>query len=164
MIYEPPQRVRPRRPRSTLDSPILAAALVFIVAALVAAIVLVPGILPSFGSGPGQSTVAGLPTASPAGPTPVPTIARPTPSPAPTFQTYRVKAGDTLNSIARRFDTTGRSLAWWNRGFYPSLDPESFDYDPNTIRVGWMLVVVPGVTVDEEEPPAPIGTPRETPR
>ena len=164
MIYEPPQRVRPRRPRSTLDSPILAAALVFVVAALVAALVLVPGILPSFGPGPGQSGVSGLPTASPAGPTPVPTFARPTPSPAPTFQTYRVRSGDTLNSIARRFDTTGRSLAWWNRGFYPSLDPESFDYDPNIIRVGWELVVVPGTTVDDEEPPAPIGTPRETPR
>lgn len=164
MIYEPPQRVRPRRPRSALDSPILAGALVLVVAGIVAAIVLVPGILPSVGPEPGQSTAAGLPTASPPGPTPVATFARPTPSPAPTFQTYRVKPGDTLNSIARRFDTTGRSLAWWNRGFYPSLDPESPDYDPNTIRVDWVLIVVPNTTVDDEEPPEPIGTPRETPR
>ena len=163
MIYEPPQRVRPRRPRSALDSPIVAGALVLVVAGIVAAVVLVPGLLPSFGSGPGQSTAAG-PAASPAGPTPVPTIGRPTPSPGPTFRTYRVKDGDTLNSIARRFDTDGRSIAWWNRGFYPSLDPESFDYDPNTIRVGWELIVLPNVTVDEEEPPEPIGTPRETPR
>jgi hypothetical protein len=164
MIYEPPQRVRPRRPRSTLDSPILAGALVFVVAGIVAAIVLVPGILPSFGLGPGQSTLAGLPTASPAGPTPVPTFARPTPSPGPTFRPYRVKSGDTLNGIAKRFETDGRSIAWWNRGFYPSLDPESPDYDPNTIRVGWELVVLPGIKVDEEDPPEPIGTPRETPR
>ena len=164
MIYEPPERIRPRRPRSTLDSPILAGALVAVVAGIVAVIVLVPGILPSFGPGPGESTVAGLPTASPAGPTPVPTIARPTPSPGPTFRVYRVKPGDSLNSLANRFDTTERSIAWWNRGFYPSLDPDSPDYDPNTIRVGWELVVLPGTIVDEEDPPAPIGTPRETPR
>jgi len=164
MIYEPPQRVRPRRPRSALDSPILAGALVLVVAGIVGAIVLVPGLVPSFGPGPGQSTMAGLPTASPAGPTPVPTFARPTPSPAPTFRMYRVRVGDTLNAIARRFGTDGRSIAWWNRGFYPSLDPESSDYDPNTIRVGWVLVLLPDATVDDENPPAPIGTPRETPR
>jgi hypothetical protein len=164
MIYEPPPRVRPRRRRSALDSPILAAALILVVAGIVAVIVLVPGILPSFGPGPGQSSAAGNQTAPPAGPSPVPTFARPTPSPAPTFRTYEVKPGDSLNSIARRFETDGRSLAWWNRGFYPSLDPESSDYQPNTIRVGWMLVVIPGVTVDDEDPPAPIGTPRETPR
>jgi Tfp pilus assembly protein FimV len=164
MIYEPPQRVRRRRPRSALDSPILAAALILVVAGIVAAIVLVPGILPSFGPGPGQSTTAGNPNATPAGPSPVPTFARPTPSPAPTFRPYEVKPGDTLNSIARRFKTDGRSLAWWNRGFYPTLDPESRDYDPNTIRVGWMLVVQPGIRVDDENPPEPIGTPRETPR
>jgi Tfp pilus assembly protein FimV len=164
MIYEPPQRVRPRRPRSALDSPIVAGVLVLVVAGIVAAVVLVPGVLPSFSPGPGQSTTAGNPTATAAGPTPVPTFARPTPSPAPTFRTYTVKLGDSLNSIARRFDTSGRSVAWWNRGFYPSLDPESRDYDPNTIRVGWTLVVIPGVTVDDENPPVPIGTPRETPR
>ena len=71
MTYEPPQRVRPRRPRSTLDSPILAGALVLVVAALVGAIVLVPGVLPSLGPGPGRSGAAGQPTATPAGPTPV---------------------------------------------------------------------------------------------
>lgn len=164
MIYEPPQRARRRRPRSALDSPILAAALVLVVAGMIAFIVLTPGVLPSFGPGPGQSTAAGNPNATPAGPSPVPTFARPTPSPAPTFRVYEVKAGDSLNSIARRFGTNGRSLAWWNRGFYPSLDPESREYDPNTIRVGWMLVVIPDVTVDDENPPVPIGTPRETPR
>jgi LysM domain len=164
MIYEPPQRVRRRRPRSALDSPILAGALVLVVAGIAAVIVLVPGILPSLGLGPGQSAAAVNSIPTPAGPSPVPTFARPTPSPAPTFRTYEVKAGDTLTSIARRFRTDERSIAWWNRGFYPSLDPDSRDYDPNTIRVGWMLVVQPDITVDDENPPAPIGTPRETPR
>ena len=164
MIYEPPPRARRRRPRSALDSPIVAGAAVLLVAGIVAAIVLVPGLLPSFGPGPGQSAVAGLPTATPVGPSAVATFARPTPSPGPTFRTYEVKPGDTLTSIARRFRTDERSIAWWNRGFYPSLDPESRDYDPNTIRVGWMLVVLPDITVDDENPPAPIGTPRETPR
>ena len=163
MIYEPPQRVRPRRPRSTLDSPILAGALIVVVLGIVGVIVLVPGVLPSAG-GPAQSAIAGGPSATPAGPSPVVTFARPTASPPPDFLVHKVKPGDTLNSIARRYDTTARSVSWWNRGFYPSLDPDSPGYDPNTIRVGWELVVLPGTTVDEEEPPAPIGTPRETPR
>jgi Tfp pilus assembly protein FimV len=146
-----------------MDSPIVAGALVAVVLGAVAIVVLVPGVLPSFG-GPAPSQIAGQPTATAPGPSPLPTFARPTPSPAPSFQTYRVKPGDSLDSIARRFDTDGRSLAWWNRGFYPSLDPEGPDYDPNTIRVGWVLNVVPDTKVDEENPPAPVGTPRETPR
>ena len=101
---------------------------------------------------------------TPAGPTPVVTFARPTPSPPPTFLIYRVQRGDTLNSLAKRFDTTDRSISWWNRGYYPSLDPESPGYDPNTIRVGWELNILRDTIVDDENPPAPIGTPRETPR
>ena len=146
-----------------MDSPVVAGALVVVVLGAVALVILVPGIIPSFGSGPGSSQVAGQPTATPAGPSPVATFARPTPSPGPSFRTYRVKPGDTLDSIARKFDTDPRSVAWWNRGFYPSLDPEGPDYDPNTIRVDWELNVLPGTKVDEENPPAPIGTPRETP-
>lgn len=163
MIYEPPERARPRRQRTILDSPIVAGAILLGVAGIVAAVLLVPGLLSGLG-GPGQSQAAIGPTATPVGPTPAVTFARPTPSPLPEFRVYRVKAGDSLNSIARRFDTDGRSIAWWNRGFYPSLDPESFDYDPNTIRVGWMLNILPGIKVDDEDPPEPIGTPRETPR
>lgn len=164
MFYEPPERARPRRQRTLLDSPVVAGALVLAVAGVVAAILLVPGLLPAIDFGAGQSQAAVGPTATSAGPTPALTFARPTPSPAPTFQTYRVKPGDTLNSIARRFDTDGRSIAWWNRGFYPSLDPESPDYDPNTIRIDWTLIVIPDTFVDDENPPEPIGTPRETPR
>ena len=147
-----------------MDSPIVAALLVVVVLGAVAIAVTVPGILPSFGAGSDGGQVAERPTATAAGPSPSPTFSRPTPSPGPTFRMYTVKRGDTLNSIARRFDTDGRSLAWWNRGFYPSLDPEGLDYDPNTIRVGWVLIVIPDVVVDEEDPPEPIGTPRETPR
>jgi peptidoglycan/xylan/chitin deacetylase (PgdA/CDA1 family) len=88
-------------------------------------------------------------------PTPEPTLGYPTPSPAPTFLSYEVKVGDSLNSIARRYATTARSIAWWNRGTYPSLDPESPGYDPNDIRPGWKLVILPGATVDDENPPSP---------
>ena len=146
-----------------MDSPIVAGVLVVAVLGIVALLFFVPGILPWY-DGPGASQIAGGPTATAAGPTPIATFARPTPSPPPAFETYRVKPGDTLNSIARRLKTDGRSLAWWNRGFYPSLDPEGPDYDPNTIRVGWVLNYLRGTKVDEENPPAPIGTPRETPR
>ena len=163
MIYEPPQRVRPRRPRSTLDSPILAGALIVVVLGIVGFIVFVPGVLPS-GGDPRQSVAARTPSPTPAGPTPVVTFARPTPSPPPTFLIYRVQRGDTLSSLAKRFDTTDRSISWWNRGFYPSLDPDSPGYDPNTIRVGWELNILRDTIVDNENPPAPIGTPRETPR
>ena len=162
MHYEPPERARPRR-GGVLESPVVAVVVAAIVLGGVAAVFLVPGILPSFGPGASASQVAGRPTPTAVGPSLAPTFARPTPSPGPPFQVYVVKRGDSLNSIARRFRTTERSIAWWNRGFYPSLDPDSSDYDPDTIRVGWELNVLRGVEVNEENPPAPIGTPRETP-
>jgi peptidoglycan-N-acetylglucosamine deacetylase len=90
---------------------------------------------------------------SPPGPTPVPSFGRPTPTPLPTFLAYTVVAGDTLLSIGKRFGTTGRSVAYWNRATYPSLDPESEGYAPNRIEVGWVLVLIPGVVVDESNPP-----------
>ena len=89
-----------------------------------------------------------------------------TPSPGPTFETYKVKRGDTLNSIAKKYKTTARSISWWNRGRYPSLDPEAIGYDPGTIRVGWTLVVLRGVVVDDSNPPTPSPAPEapgETP-
>ena len=158
MTYDPAPRRRPARQRSTLDSPWLSILLVVIVVGLGAAIVFVPGILPG---GPGAS---GGPTATPgspapSGPTPPPTFVRPTPSPAPSFVSYTIQSGDTLNSIARQYRTTARSIAWWNRGTYPSLDPESPTYSPNTIRVGWVLVVLPDSVVDENNPPTPSPAP-----
>jgi hypothetical protein len=102
--------------------------------------------------------VAAAPTPTPV-PTPTafvePTFVRPTPSPEPSFVTYRVASGNTLTSIAKRFKTTARSIAWWNRGTYPSLDPESPSYKPNRIEVGWLLVLLPGTVVDENNPPTP---------
>ena len=162
MTYEPPPRRRPARQQSVLDSPWLSVLLVLIVAGLAAVIVFVPGILPG---GPaasgGPSASAGAP--GPTGTPPPPTFVRPTPSPAPSFVAHVVQSGETLNSIARQYRTTGRSIAWWNRGTYPSLDPESPDYNPNTIRVGWVLAVLPDSVVDENNPPTPSPGPATPP-
>jgi hypothetical protein len=160
--YEPPPRRRPKRRTTALDSPWLAALLVVVVLGLVGTVFVGPAL---FGS-PAATTTAVVPGTLPpvtaTGPSIEPTFTLPTPSPGPTFRTYRVQRGDTLNSIAKHFKTTARSIAWWNRGAYPSLDPESSSYDPSTIRVGWKLVVLPGVVVDDSNPPTPSPAP-ETP-
>lgn len=156
-----PQRRPADRPRRALDSPWVAAALAIIVI-LLAVLLIVPGLISGPGSSP--SPTAGGSSAPTASPSPaVPSFARPTPSPAPTFTTYVVRQGDTLNSIAREFDTTARSIAWWNRGTYPSLDPESESYDPDRLEVGWALVLIPGLEVDDTNPPTPSPGPATTP-
>jgi spore germination protein YaaH len=66
---------------------------------------------------------------------------------------YTVRPGDTLTSIARTFQTTARSIAFWNRGTHPSLDPDSPDYAPNRIEAGWVLLLIPDTEVDPEEFP-----------
>jgi hypothetical protein len=143
-----------RRPRqrdaSLLESPLLAAGLALVIIALGAAILL-PSLLG--GGGPGASPSGGIGAASATPPPASPTFLRPTPSPQPTFLAYVVKSGDSLNSIAKHFHTTGRSIAWWSRGAHPSLDPESPSYDPNRLRVGWVLQVLPDTEVDENNPP-----------
>src|SRR5687768_11367702 len=131
------------------------------------ALVVATGCLPqSAGRSPAASGSPGGPTpsATPSGPTPIPSFVVPTPTPMPAFITYTVVAGDSLVGIARRFDTTGRSIAYWNRATYPSLDPESEGYEPNRIEVGWRLVLIPGVVVDPDDlpEPAPGGTPAPT--
>jgi peptidoglycan/xylan/chitin deacetylase (PgdA/CDA1 family) len=131
------------------------------------ALVVATGCLPqSAGRSPAASgSPAGpTPSATPSGPTPIPSFAVPTPTPMPAFITYTVVAGDSLVGIARRFDTTGRSIAYWNRATYPSLDPESEGYEPNRIEVGWRLVLIPGVVVDPDDlpEPPPAGTPAPT--
>lgn len=99
-----------------------------------------------------QPTPTPTPSPSPP-PTPTPTPAPPTPTPAPTFATYKVKSGDNLTVIARRFNTTARSIAYWNRDTYPSLDPESPHYAPNKLQIGWVLRVLPGAVYTP--PPEP---------
>ena len=89
----------------------------------------------------------------PTGPTPIPSFIRPTPLPAPTFLTYTVRGGDTLTSIAHTFGTTPRSIAFWSRDEHRSLDPESAAYQPNRLEVGWILLLIPGVVLDEDELP-----------
>jgi len=104
-------------------------------------------------------------SASPPGPSPSLTFSRPTATPRPTFLVYRVRSGDTITSIARKHDTTARSIGYWNRDEHPTLDPESNRYNPNDIRVGWTLLLIPGVEVDPDEitppptaPSAPSGS------
>jgi hypothetical protein len=111
--------------------------------------------------GSAASRPPGSATASPppSGPTPVPSFVPPTPTPAPTFVTHVVVRGDSLNSIAKRFNTKARSIAFWNRAAYPSLDPESNDYSPNRIELGWSLVLIPGSIVDEGALPSLIPIP-----
>jgi nucleoid-associated protein YgaU len=90
------------------------------------------------------------PTAVPSGPSAPPSFVRPTPTPLPTFLSYVVKAGDTLDSIARAHGTTTRSIAFWNRSTYPSLDPDSSAYAPDRIAIGWVLLLVPDIEIDED--------------
>jgi hypothetical protein len=91
----------------------------------------------------------------PSGPSTRPSFIYPTPTPLPTFLVYTVQPGDTLTSIARDQGTTARSIAFWNRQRYPSLDPDSPRYAPNRIEVGWELLLVPNVELDPEDLPEP---------
>ena len=114
------------------------------------------------------SDVASSIPASPT-PPPSPSFVRPTPTPLPTFLVYVVRRGDTLSSIADGFGTTAQSVAYWNRAMYPSLDPDSRRYDPNTIQVGWTLRLIPNAEVDPEDlppartPPPPPASPTPSP-
>ena len=96
---------------------------------------------------PGASATSGASSAEPS-----PTFRQPTPSPEPSFLIYTVKRGDNLTAIARTYDTTPRSIAYWNRDTYPTLDPDSPNYQPNRIEVGWKLRLMPGVTLDDQGP------------
>jgi hypothetical protein len=102
---------------------------------------------------PAASTGFATPVASPSGPSSRPSFVRPTPTPLPTFLVYTVRPGDTLTSIARLFGTTARSIAFWNRATYPSLDPDSPQYAPDAIKAGWNLMLVPDVELDPDDLP-----------
>ncbi len=144
--------------RTALGSPYVSLGLVAVLLALVA-LALVPGVLPGPGGSPSPAAAVSEPPSATPAISIVPTFGYPTPSPEPTFTTYVVRVGDTLNSIATTFRTTARSIAWWNRGTYPSLDPESPGYRPNDIKVGWTLVLLPGAVVDDSNPPSPSPAP-----
>jgi peptidoglycan/xylan/chitin deacetylase (PgdA/CDA1 family) len=106
--------------------------------------------------GPTPTPAAPTATPSPARATPTPTPGPPTPTPAPTFVVHTVTRGESLNSIADRYRTTPRSIAFWNRTAYPSLDPDSRDYRPDHLDIGWRLQVLPGQVYDETaETPEP---------
>jgi hypothetical protein len=148
----------PRRGTSWI-AVVLAAFLGAALAILVGVIVVLPGLRPadqgspggpSATPGPGSTAVAGSP-----GPSPSRTFVRPTPTPQPTPLVYFVKSGDSLNSIAEEFRTKARSIAFWNRDRYPSLDPDSPNYSPDRIGVGWSLTIIPGTVFDEDTLPTP---------
>ena len=135
--------------------PRVAGLLGVVLAILVGVTACLPGLnLPTGSPGPDPSA---SPSAAPGSPSasPLPSFVRPTPTPRPTFLAYLVRTGDTLTSIARQYETTARSIAFWNREAYPSLDPESEAYDPNRIDVGWTLMVIPGTVYEPADVPSP---------
>jgi LysM domain-containing protein len=152
--------------RERLTSPWLTVSLAGLVLVLVGGVALATGLVTI---PPIQFDFLAIATPGPnAGPTPSPSpsptpaepsFVRPTPSPQATFLSYTVQPRDTLTSIAKRYHTTGRSIAWWNRGTYPSLDPESPTYRPDDIKLGWVLVLIPGQVVDDNNPPTPSPAP-----
>jgi nucleoid-associated protein YgaU len=131
---------------------------------------LTAGCLPAGTRGSGSASAVPIgsvevtaPTSSPGptGPTSRPSFVAPTPTPAPTFLVYVVARGDNLNTIARKFGTTARSIAFWNRATYPHLDPEAPGYRPDLLQVGWTLFLIPDDVVNEEELPGPTPAPAE---
>ena len=105
------------------------------------------------GSGGGSPAPTISPSPAPSGPTQPTPIVTPTPTPRPTFLVHVVAKGDSLNTIAHRYGTTARSIAFWNRATYPSLDPESSKYRPDLLQLGWTLLLIPNDTVDEQDLP-----------
>jgi peptidoglycan/xylan/chitin deacetylase (PgdA/CDA1 family) len=153
-MYDPSWQPR-RRARQSAGAWVAAAvALAFLLALVVGVALALPEL-----TRPDPIGGAGTASATPSSLRPSPSFVRPTPTPAPTFRTYVVRPGDTLTSIARRFKTTARSIAFWNRSTYRSLNPESRNYDPNRIQVGWTLVLIPGQVYDEGEEPSPPPSP-----
>ena len=141
-----------------------------ILTCLVVALVVISGCVPDPANRTNPSSaaaVAATPTLepTPAGPTPTPSFVRPTPTPQPTFFVYTVVKGDSRVRIAKHHGTDGRSIAYWNRLAYPSLDPDSGQYKPDYLVVGWTLRLIPNTIVDPEDlppgPPTPSPEPEE---
>jgi len=165
-----PEHLRARRPRprdrrrrdgSAWAGPQLAIGLAIVLCALVAFTILGPRLTGLGSAGPagsaGGTALAATPAVSLG-----PTFVRPTPTPVPTPVSYVVRSGDSLNTIARAFGTTARSIAFWNRDRFPSLDPDSSSYSPGRIAIGWQLEIHPRSVYDEAEKtdaPAPSPSP-----
>ncbi len=156
-----------RQPRQPTSTALLAGR----AALVLAAGIVVAGCLPTGGrtAAPSGRTpsnggaIAATPIPTPAGPTPRPSFVRPTPTPVPTLFVYTVASGDNLNTIARRFGTTARSIAFWNRATYPSLDPLAANYRPDLLQLGWTLFVRPHDVFDEQDLADPSEAPTESP-
>jgi peptidoglycan/xylan/chitin deacetylase (PgdA/CDA1 family)/LysM repeat protein len=133
---------------------VLAVASMLVVAACEPGVATVPSASP--GSPGASSSAAGSPTFDP---NVIPSFVRPTPTPLPSPIAYVVVHGDTLTSIAKRFSTTPRSIAFWNGNRYPTLDPTSSRYNPNSLTIGWRLLIHPGIVFDEDDPPAESAAP-----
>jgi LysM domain len=141
-----------RRPAATAAAAVLLPAVLALVGACIPPPVGVANGSPTTSLQPTSVAVTTpAPTAAPSGPTAPPSFVRPTPTPLPTFLSYVVKAGDTLDSIALAHGTTARSIAFWNRSGYPSLDPDSAAYAPDRIKIGWVLLLVPDIEIDEDQ-------------
>jgi hypothetical protein len=136
---------------------------VVVLALLVAACVPEPAFRQSRSPGSSTDEAAATSEPTPGGPTPTPSFVRPTPTPGPSFTIYKVKKGDTLTKIAKKFKTSGQSIAYWNRVTYPTLDPESAKYRPDRLEVGWLLQLLPNQEVDPEALPTLTPAPGETP-
>ena len=148
----------------------MAQRLAWLATAAITVVVLIGACIPTGARVPTAAPTAadasgsGAPESPPPSPSPSDASARPsfiypTPTPLPTFFIYQVRPGDTLTSIARAHGTTARSISFWNRGRYPSLDPDSPTYSPNRIEVGWELLLIPDVELDPEDllDPSPSG-------
>lgn len=108
-------------------------------------------------SAPSASPLASPPPSASPGPT-----AAPTPTPQPTALLYVVRPNDSLLNLASRYRTTGRSIAYWNRKAYPSLDPDKPTYNPNHLEIGWRLTIYPGL-IDNDGNGLPDATPTPAP-
>jgi hypothetical protein len=165
MEIDPGPQPPPRRGPSWI-SPRLAGILAAVLAVVVALALILPGLRLGGAPDPGGSAgPTGTAVAGSEGPTPSRTFVRPTPTPQPTPLIYFVKSGDSLISIALEFGTTARSIGFWNRDRYPTLDPESEGYQPNRIGVGWTFMLIPKTTYDEDAEPSssPTGGPTPSP-
>jgi len=135
-------------------------AALMLAASLSAGACLPSGLRPT--AAPPIATATIPPTPAPPTPTPVPT-----PVPSPTFMLYTVVAGDSLVGLATRFNTTGRSIAYWSRDLHATLDPESAVYDPNRLEIGWVIRIIPGglytVPMGPGDSPEPTPTPTPEP-